>query len=464
MSSASATKQGESVGAAGDGAGVPPVAPKGPGMKKYTARNQLVCLDHENGPSSDPDVVEMSKESALDVNEPKFDPAALREALARDGVSTRKGDAVANALKSRRYASRSAAREPLAAAMAASGVDDAAIVDRVHAAAYREGLIDGDIVELRGHFKRNAVCIVKINDDVRRGHVLTCKSLRKSIKVNTMQMAPVRGPYAPVNAATISFQVLGESVEGLDTSDADALIDTFLVPHFANFFGGSAARPVIQGDYIICPGQNSRNVIFKASAVTSHPTNAAGKTEKWGQVQMAPHPQGCRLVAAPSFLIEDAEFYEEINKVGYADVGGLKEQLVQIRENIELPIRHPKIFKTLGMKPPKGVLMHGPPGCGKTLIAKAIANECGVKFLTIAGPEIISGARGESEANLRTMFAQAAEAAPSILFIDEIDSIAPNRDKGRDENMQKIVATLLTLMDGAYLKNSSVFSLYYNNI
>lgn len=139
---------------------------------------------------------------------------------------------------------------------------------------------------------------------------------------------------------------------------------------------------------------------------------------------------------------------ERLDEVGYDDVGGLRKQMAQIRELIELPLRHPQLFKSIGVKPPKGILLYGPPGSGKTLIAKAVANETGAFFFLINGPEIMSKLAGESESNLRKAFEEAEKNAPSIIFIDEIDSIAPKREKTNGEVERRIVSQLLTLMDG----------------
>lgn len=130
--------------------------------------------------------------------------------------------------------------------------------------------------------------------------------------------------------------------------------------------------------------------------------------------------------------------------------------MAQIREMIELPLRHPQLFKTLGVKPPRGVLLYGPPGSGKTLIARAVANETGAFFFLINGPEIMSKMAGESESNLRKAFEEAEKNAPAIIFIDEIDSIAPKRDKANGEVERRIVSQLLTLMDGLKQRASVV--------
>lgn len=134
--------------------------------------------------------------------------------------------------------------------------------------------------------------------------------------------------------------------------------------------------------------------------------------------------------------------------VTYEDIGGLDRELEQVREMIELPMRHPELFQQLGIEPPKGVLLHGPPGTGKTLIAKAVANEIDAHFETISGPEIMSKYYGESEEQLREMFDEAEENEPAIVFIDEIDSIAPKRDETSGDVERRVVAQLLSLMDG----------------
>ncbi|MFB6310009.1 MAG: CDC48 family AAA ATPase [Salinirussus sp.] len=134
--------------------------------------------------------------------------------------------------------------------------------------------------------------------------------------------------------------------------------------------------------------------------------------------------------------------------VTYEDIGGLDDELEQVREMIELPMRHPELFGTLGVEPPKGVLLHGPPGTGKTLIAKAVANEINAEFRTISGPEIMSKYYGESEEQLREIFEEAEENAPAIIFIDELDSIAPKREEVGGDVERRVVAQLLSLMDG----------------
>lgn len=167
---------------------------------------------------------------------------------------------------------------------------------------------------------------------------------------------------------------------------------------------------------------------------------------------------------------EDEE--QSLNEVGYDDIGGVRKQMAQIRELVELPLRHPQLFKSIGIKPPRGILMFGPPGTGKTLIARAVANETGAFFFLINGPEIMSKMAGESESNLRKAFEEAEKNAPSIIFIDEIDAIAPKREKVNNnttsqlkcltfiqtngEVERRVVSQLLTLMDGMKARSNVV--------
>merc|ERR1712134_50655 len=204
------------------------------------------------------------------------------------------------------------------------------------------------------------------------------------------------------------------------------LFETYLKPYYLE-----AYRPARQGDLFLCRG-GFRPVEFKVVGVDP----------------------GEFVICAPDTVIHcegepvKREDEEKLDDVGYDDIGGCKKAMAQIREMIELPLRHPTLFKTLGIKPPRGVLLYGPPGSGKTLIARAIANETGAFFFLLNGPEIMSKMAGQAEENLRKAFEEADANQPAIIFIDEIDSIAPKRDKTNGEVERRVVSQMLTLMDG----------------
>ena len=165
----------------------------------------------------------------------------------------------------------------------------------------------------------------------------------------------------------------------------------------------------------------------------------------------SPTAEAAVMTASTKVKINDKPVSKEnmdIPKVSYDDVGGLGDVIGQIREMVELPLKHPELFKRLGIEAPKGVLLHGPPGTGKTMLAKAVAGETSSNFVSIGGPEIMSKFYGESEGKLREIFKDAEENSPSIIFIDEIDSIAPKRNEVQGEEERRIVAQLLSLMDG----------------
>ncbi len=194
-------------------------------------------------------------------------------------------------------------------------------------------------------------------------------------------------------------------------------------------------RPLIEQDSISVPGltlAGHTGLLFKV--IKTIPSKVPVEVGEETHVEIREDPA--------------SEVLEEVTKVSYEDIGGLSDQLGKIREIIELPLKHPELFERLGITPPKGVLLNGPPGTGKTLIAKAVANESGANFYAINGPEIMSKYYGQSEQKLREIFQKADESEPSIIFIDEIDSIAPKREDVQGEVERRVVAQLLTLMDG----------------
>ena len=223
-----------------------------------------------------------------------------------------------------------------------------------------------------------------------------------------------------------------DTVEGLS---GDGLFDVFVKPYFHEKY-----RPLHVGDTFIARG-GMRAVEFKVAHLEGPEAGDDDDSEEY-----------C-IVGPDTEIFCDGEPLsraddERLDEIGYDDIGGCGRQLASIRELVELPLRHPQIFRTVGIPPPRGVLMYGPPGSGKTMIAKAVAAETGAFFFLLNGPEVMSKLAGESESNLRKAFEEAEKNSPAIIFIDEIDSIAPKRDKAGGEMERRIVSQLLTLMDG----------------
>jgi len=196
---------------------------------------------------------------------------------------------------------------------------------------------------------------------------------------------------------------------------------------------GLLKRPVNKGDVVIVPGIALMGGALPFMVI---------KTQPKGVVQI--HDDS--IIEMKEEPVREGEVLTPA--VTYEDIGGLKEELMKVREMIELPLKHAELFERLGIDPPKGVLLYGPPGTGKTLIAKAVANEAGANFYSIQGPEIMSKYYGQSEERLREKFEEAQKNAPSVLFIDELDSIAPKREEVTGEVERRVVAQLLTLKDG----------------
>ena len=214
-----------------------------------------------------------------------------------------------------------------------------------------------------------------------------------------------------------------------------------------SFFG----RPLTQGDTVATAGHQRVNADVPDHIRQLINAPAFALQEVRMQIVTA-LPKGIVHIDANTEVELLPEFTEKAGErradVTYDDLGGLSDAVDALREMVELPLRHPELFQRLGVDPPKGVLLHGPPGTGKTRLARAVANESDAQFFHIAGPEIMGSAYGESEKKLRELFEQAAKQAPSIIFIDELDSIAPKRGQVTGEAEKRVVAQLLTLMDG----------------
>ena len=228
---------------------------------------------------------------------------------------------------------------------------------------------------------------------------------------------------------------------------ADALKRTF------------AGRPLVEGDVVSTTGHQRVNADMPEH-IRQMLNAPAFALQELRLVVVTAVPKGIVHIDSKTNVELLSEFAATDGQrradVTYDDLGGMRDTIDALREMVELPLRHPELFQRLGVDPPKGVLLHGPPGTGKTLLARAVANESAAQFFHIAGPEIMGSAYGESERRLREIFEQAAQAAPSIIFIDEIDSIAPKRGQVTGEAEKRLVAQLLTLLDGMEPRQNTV--------
>lgn len=292
-------------------------------------------------------------------------------------------------------------------------------------------LFRGDTVLVKGKKRRDTALIVLIDDELDDGACRVNRVVRNNLRIRLGDLVTLHPCPDIKYASRISVLPIADTIEGLTGN----LFDVFLKPYFVE-----AYRPVRKGDHFVVRG-GMRQVEFKVVDV---------------------EPDEYAVVAQDTIIhwegepINREDEENNMNDVGYDDIGGCRKQMAQIRELVELPLRHPQLFKAIGIKPPKGVLMYGPPGTGKTLMARAVANETGAFFFLINGPEVMSKMAGESESNLRKAFEEAEKNAPAIIFIDEIDSIAPKRDKTNGEVERRVVSQLLTLMDGMKARSNVV--------
>jgi transitional endoplasmic reticulum ATPase len=313
-----------------------------------------------------------------------------------------------------------------------SKLDDNSTVELTQAKMDELKIFKGDCVLLKGKKRKETVCIALLTEDNEQkdDEIRTNKTIRRNLRVRMGDTIAVHPAGDVPNGNKIHVLPFADSIEGLTGN----ITQTYLIPYFKDCY-----RPVRKNDTFVVRGQ------FKAV--------------EFKIVDVDP-PEHC-IVSPNTMLFDEGEPInreeeEAADGVGYDDIGGCRKQMAKIREMIELPLRHPQLFKTLGVKPPKGVLLYGPPGTGKTLIARAISNETGAFFFILNGPEIMSKMAGEAEANLRKAFEECEKNSPAIIFIDEIDSIAPNREKSQGEVEKRVVSQMLTLMDGLKGRGSVV--------
>jgi len=297
---------------------------------------------------------------------------------------------------------------------------------------------EGDIIELVG--KRHTAAIVMRRYDEDEG--LNVVRLDGLLRVNAGVSSGDHIEIHKAEARPATRVVLGPALKNLVLQGSgEALQRTFL------------GRPMVAGDVVSTSvHQRSRESRASNPLMRGLSELPAYGLQEIRLVVVSTHPRGVVQITEQTVIELRSQFEEpkEARRadVTYDDIGGLGSSVEQVREMVELPLRHPELFQRLGIDPPKGVLLYGPPGTGKTLLARAVANETEANFYHIAGPEIMGSRYGESEERIRQVFQEASQNAPSIIFIDEIDSIAPKREQVSGEVERRIVAQLLTLMDG----------------
>nr|CAI5831102.1 unnamed protein product [Callosobruchus analis] len=310
--------------------------------------------------------------------------------------------------------------------------DDNSVVALSQAKMDELQLFRGDTVLLKGKRRKETVCIVLSDETCSDEKIRMNRIVRNNLRVRLSDVVSIQPCPDVKYGKRIHVLPIDDTVEGLTGN----LFEVYLKPYFLE-----AYRPIHKDDVFVVRG-GMRAVEFKV-------------------VETEPSPY---CIVAPDTVIhcdgdpiKREEEEEALNAIGYDDIGGCRRQLASIKEMVELPLRHPSLFKAIGVKPPRGILMYGPPGTGKTLIARAVANETGAFFFLINGPEIMSKLAGESESNLRKAFDEADKNSPAIIFIDELDAIAPKREKTHGDAggaADRVINQILTEMDGMGAKKN----------
>ncbi|MHA1912244.1 MAG: CDC48 family AAA ATPase [Candidatus Kariarchaeaceae archaeon] len=278
------------------------------------------------------------------------------------------------------------------------------------------GITTGEIIEISAKKVTAAVAWPAYKDDIGQGIIRMDGVIRQNSGVSIGDRVTVSKAKVS-KARNVNFHPANMNIP------VDFGFENFVKRKLVGF-------PFSKGDVVMIPVLG-RAIPFVVSKM--QPPGIILVTEET-QVSVSSKPMDDSDIGRPS--------------ISYEDIGGLKDEITRVREMVELPLRHPELFDKLGIDPPSGVLLHGPPGCGKTLIARAVASESDAHFITIQGPEIMSKYYGESEQRLRAIFREAQDKSPSIIFIDELDAIAPKREDVSGEVERRVVAQLLALMDG----------------
>src|SRR5690349_11841596 len=307
------------------------------------------------------------------------------------------------------------------------------------------GLNEGDVIEIVGKRSTAARAIRPYGEDEGIDIIRLDGLQRANAGVGSADFVEVRKAESkPATRVVFAPAQPNVRLQG----SAEALKRTF------------ARRPLTEGDTVATAGHQRVNADMPEN-IRQMLNAPAFSLQEVRMTVVSASPKGIVHIGPDTSVELLPEYTAKIKgerraDVTYDDLGGMGGTIDALREMVELPLRHPELFQRLGVDPPKGVLLHGPPGTGKTRLARAVANESDAQFFHIAGPEIMGSAYGESEKRLREIFEEAAKAAPSIIFIDEIDSIAPKRGQVAGEAEKRLVAQLLTLMDGLESRQNTV--------
>jgi transitional endoplasmic reticulum ATPase len=317
----------------------------------------------------------------------------------------------------------------------------------------KENFIEsGDTIHIRGKKNRDTVATVAVDDSISKDSIRMTKVVRSNLRMKSGEFVTISPSPNIKYARNVVIAPYSDTIYGMSGNISEA----YLRPYFQDKY-----KPIRTGDSFTIRGA-LRVIEFRVMSINVEDTPVlAGESrpvDNFDNSKFAlrePTDDNEYAIIGPDTHIYcdledslDRDLTDGLSTVvGYEDIGGCTRQIAQLRELVELPLRHPQVFHTVGVSPPKGVLLYGPPGTGKTMIARAVAAETGAFLFTINGPEILSKIPGESEMKLRKAFEEAEKNSPAIIFIDEIDSIAPKREKSGDVE-KRIVSQLLTLMDG----------------